>query len=205
MCFNLFKIKGISNIIELTEILCFKQDDAISILNGHPLKLAGYLTYHGSNISSTESDVNLRIGKAWIAIDSLSIIWKSNDSDKVKGKLFQGVAVSKLLYGGTNKNARWELHYDAAPYKTTRGCCTPQNCNCTATYLSSHKLSKYDEPDMLGTAGETGTNGRTHKQCSFLVFHSWMHQCWPISKNLHSSTLHGHQMQSRGRTKSNSW
>ena len=38
-------------------------------------KLANPFTYLGINISSTESDVN--IGKAWTAIDSLSIIWKS--------------------------------------------------------------------------------------------------------------------------------
>ena len=34
------------------------------------------------NISSTESDIN--IGKAWTAIDRLSIIWKSDLFDKIK-------------------------------------------------------------------------------------------------------------------------
>ena len=31
----------------------------------------------GSNISSTESDINICIAKSWTAIDRLSIIWKS--------------------------------------------------------------------------------------------------------------------------------
>ena len=41
-------------------------------LNGKPLKLVNQFTYLSSNISSTESDVN--IGKAWMAIDKLSTI-----------------------------------------------------------------------------------------------------------------------------------
>ena len=35
-----------------------------------------HVIYLGSNIPSTESDVNKYIGKEWTAIDSLSIIWK---------------------------------------------------------------------------------------------------------------------------------
>ena len=33
-----------------------------------------------------------------------------------------------------------------------------QNNSCTATYHSSRKLSKLDEPDMQDTAGEVGRN-----------------------------------------------
>ena len=39
--------------------------------------------------------------KAWTAIDKLSIIWKSNLTDKVKRSFFQEVVVSILLYGCT--------------------------------------------------------------------------------------------------------
>ena len=35
---------------------------------------------------------------------------------------------------------------------------TTQSTNYTATYLPSRKLSKLDEPDMQGTAGEAGTS-----------------------------------------------
>ena len=57
-----------------TESMYFKQDGAISILNGKPLKLVNHITYFSSNISSTESDVNIPIEKEWTAIDGLSFI-----------------------------------------------------------------------------------------------------------------------------------
>ena len=47
-----------------TELMYFKQNRVISILNGNPLKLGDQLACLGSNISSTESDVNTCIGKA---------------------------------------------------------------------------------------------------------------------------------------------
>ena len=40
--------------------LCFKQG-VISTLSGRPIKLVDKFTYLDSNISSTESDVNIRI------------------------------------------------------------------------------------------------------------------------------------------------
>ena len=40
-------------------------------------------------------------GMAWTAIDRLSIIWKSNLTDKMKCSFFQAVVVSILLYGCT--------------------------------------------------------------------------------------------------------
>ena len=49
-----------------------------------------------NNISSTENDVNIRIGKVWITIDKFSTIWKSNLSDEIKWEFFQAVAMSVL-------------------------------------------------------------------------------------------------------------
>ena len=46
---------------------------------------------------STENVANIHIGKAWTVIDMLTIIWKSDDSDKKKWEFFQTVAVSVLL------------------------------------------------------------------------------------------------------------
>ena len=43
-------------------------------------------------------------------------------------------------------------------YRTSPGGNTPQNSSCTATYHSSQKLSKLEEPDMRDTAGEVRTN-----------------------------------------------
>ena len=58
--------------------MCFKQDGDISTLDGKFLKLVDQFTYLVSNISSTESDVNICIGKEWTAIDRLLIIWNSD-------------------------------------------------------------------------------------------------------------------------------
>ena len=66
-----------------TELMCFKQEGAIFTLRGKLLKLVDQFTYLGSNILSIESDAIIRIGKAWKAIDSLLIIWKSDLSDKI--------------------------------------------------------------------------------------------------------------------------
>ena len=47
--------------------------------------------------SSTESDLNIRIGKAETAMDRLLTIWKSDLSE-----IFQAVAISVLLYSCTS-------------------------------------------------------------------------------------------------------
>ena len=70
--------------------------------------------YLDSNISSTESDVSLRLVKAWNVID----MWKSYQSDKTKRDFFQAVAVSMLQNGCTTwthgEKARKKLHENAA-------------------------------------------------------------------------------------------
>jgi len=84
-----------------TEFMSFKKKGNISTLDGKPLKSVEQFTYLGSNISSTESDVNTRIAKAWSATNKLSVIWRSNLPDKLKRQFFQAVVVSVLLYGCT--------------------------------------------------------------------------------------------------------
>ena len=73
----------------------------ISTLDGTSLKLVDKFTYLGSSISSTEKDIDTRLTRAWTAIDRLSIIWKSNLTDKMKRSFFQAAVVSILLYGCT--------------------------------------------------------------------------------------------------------
>ena len=58
-------------------------------------------TYPGSSVSSTETDIDTRLAKAWTAIDWLSVIWKSDLTDKMKRSFFQATVVSILLYGCT--------------------------------------------------------------------------------------------------------
>ena len=62
------------------------------------MKLVDQLTYLGNNISSTKSNVNIRIGKASTVINRLSTVWKMI-FDKIKQDFFQAVTVSVLLYG----------------------------------------------------------------------------------------------------------
>ena len=56
-----------------TEYMCFNQTGDISTLNGSSLKLVDKFTYLGNSVSSTETNINTRLAKAWIAIDRLSI------------------------------------------------------------------------------------------------------------------------------------
>ena len=61
----------------------------------------GRPTYLGSSVSSTEKDINTRLAKAWTAIDRLSVMWKSDLTDKIKRSFFQAAVVLILLYGCT--------------------------------------------------------------------------------------------------------
>ena len=81
--------------------MCYNQTGDITTLDGTPLKLVDKFIYLGSNVSSTEKDIDTQLTKTWTAIDRLSIIWKSDLTDKMKCSFFQAVVVSILLYGCT--------------------------------------------------------------------------------------------------------
>ena len=84
-----------------TEYMCYNQTDDISTLDGTPLKLVDKFTYLGSSVSSTEKHIDTWLTKAWTAINRLSIIWKSDLTNKMKRSFFQAAVVSILLYGCT--------------------------------------------------------------------------------------------------------
>ena len=81
--------------------MCYNQTVNIATLDRASLKLVDKFTYQGSSVSSTEKDIDTRLTKAWTAIDRLSIIWKSDLTDKMKRSFFPAVVVSILLYGCT--------------------------------------------------------------------------------------------------------
>ena len=85
--------------------MCYNQTGDISTLEGTPLKLVDKFTYLGSSVESTEKDIETRLTKAWAAINRLSIIWKSDLTDKMKRSFFQAAVTSILLYGCTT----WSL------------------------------------------------------------------------------------------------
>ena len=66
--------------------MSFNQDGSIFLI-----ELVDQFIYFGSNISSTESHVNIRIGIAWTAIDLSTTKRQSDLSDKIKGVFFQAV------------------------------------------------------------------------------------------------------------------
>ena len=81
-----------------TEYMCFNQAGDIFTLDRTSLKLVDKFTYLGSSVSSTEKDIDMWLMKTWTAIDNLSVIWKSDLTDKMKRSFFQAVVVSILGY-----------------------------------------------------------------------------------------------------------
>ena len=84
-----------------TEYMCFNETGDISTLGNSSLKRVGKFTYLGSSVSSTEKHIDMRLTKARTAINRLSVIWKSDLTDKMKRSFFQAAVVSILLYGCT--------------------------------------------------------------------------------------------------------
>ena len=96
------------------EYMCFKRKGVISTLSGRPLILVDKFTYLGSNVSSTESDVNICLVKAWTVIDRLLIIKRSDLSDKIKWDFFQSSGCLNttvwMHHMDTNKSYREKLN-----------------------------------------------------------------------------------------------
>ena len=83
------------------EYMCFNQTGDIYTQGGSSLKLVDKFTYQGSSVSSTKADIDMRLTKAWTAINKLSVIWKSDLTNKMKCSFFQAAVVSILPYGCT--------------------------------------------------------------------------------------------------------
>ena len=150
----------------------------------------GHYTYLRSSVSSTENHINKLLAKAGTAIDTLSVIWKSDLTDEVKGSIFQAAVVPILLYGCTTwtLTKRNEKKIDGNYIKMLRAIVNkswwpqPTNSSCTDTNQPSRKLSKLDEPDMQVTAGELRTN-------SLLTYFIWTSKGSTTSWNLYTTAL----------------
>ena len=82
-----------------TEFMPFNQEGSIHTLGGDIVKQVLSFIYLGSEVSDTESDVNIRIGKAWAALNKMKMIWESGLSDGLKRKFFRATVEAVLLYG----------------------------------------------------------------------------------------------------------
>ena len=149
-----------------TEYMCYNQTGNIATLDGASLKLVDKFTYLGSSVSSTEKDIDTRLTKAWTAIDRLSIIWKSDLTDKMKRSFFQAAVVSILLYGCTTwtLTKRLERKLDGNYTRMLRAVLNkswrqhPTRLQLYGHLPPSRKLYKSDEPDTRDTAGEARTS-----------------------------------------------
>ena len=121
----------------------------------------------GNRVSSTEKDIDRRLTKAWTAIDKLSIIWKSDLTDKMKRSFFQAAVVPLLLDECTTwtLTKRLEKKLDDNYTRMLRAILNESwRQQPTRHQLYGHlppplrKLSKLDESDMHDTAGEPGTS-----------------------------------------------
>ena len=80
-------------------------------IGGTSLKLVDKFTYLGSSVSSAEKDIDALLMNALTTIDRLSIIWKSDLTDKMKRNFFQAAVVSiltRMLRAILNKS--WKQH-----------------------------------------------------------------------------------------------
>ena len=87
--------------IPVSTFLEYLRDDLKSVNTSIEASLVDKFTYLGSSVESTEKDIETRLAKAWTAINRLSIIWKSDLTDKMKRSFFQAAVASILLYGCT--------------------------------------------------------------------------------------------------------
>ena len=105
-----------------TEYMCFNQTGDISTTNGSSLKLVDKFTYLGSSVSSTDTDMNTRLAKAWTANNRLSVIWKSDLTDKMKRSYFTTWTLTNIW----RKSLTATTQECCEQYWTSPGGSTPQ-------------------------------------------------------------------------------
>ena len=170
--------------------MCYNQTGDISTRDGTPLKLVDKFTYLGSSVASTEKDIDTRLTKAWIAINRLSIIWKSDLTDKMKHSFFQAAVVSILLYGCTTwtLTKRLEKKLDGNYTRMLRAILN----KCWRQHPTRHQLY-----GNLPPITKTIQVRRTHKWCTLMDPHTWPCKIRTTSTNIHSATMWGYGMLSR--------
>ena len=183
-----------------TEYMCYNQTGNIATLDRASLKLVDKFTNLGSSVSSTEKDIDTRLTKAWTAIDRLSIIWKSDLTDKMKRSFFQAAVVSILLYRCTTwtLTKRLEKKLDGNYTRMLRAVLNKswrQHPNETPTIRT---LAPHHENYTCKTNQTRGTllekQGRAHKWCTPMDPHIWPCKSRTTSSNLDTATMWGHRM-----------
>ena len=182
------------------EYMCYNQTDDISTLDGTSLKLVDKFTYLGSSVSSTEKDIDTRLTKAWTVVDRLSIIWKSDLTDKMKRSFFRAAVVSILLYGCTTwtltkrleKKARRQLHKNAESNIEQVLEATPHKALTIRPPSSHHE--NYPSKTNLTYRTLLEKQGRAHKRCTPMDPHNWPSKSRTTSSNIHPVAMWGYRM-----------
>ena len=103
--------------------------------------------YFGRNISSTESDVDIHMGKALIATDRSLTMWKSDYWYNKMGIPLRCSHVNKIVWLHNldfnetfDEKTRWELQKNAACCLETNPGGTTEKKSYTAAYLPSQTI-----------------------------------------------------------------
>ena len=141
-----------------TKLMCYNQRGDISTLNGWSLKNVDKFTYLEHSVSSTKSDINTYLAKAWAAIYGLSIIKKPDLLNKIKQFFLRKVVSMDAPHGSWLSvwikslkpfaQGIYERHW------TNPGGNISKNSSFTATYQPSWKPSIFDEQYMWDTFEE---------------------------------------------------
>ena len=124
-------------------------------------KQTGFVKHNIISILRLVKDIDTRLTKAWTAIDRLSIIWKSDLTDKMKHSFFQAAVVSMLQYGCTTWTLTKRLKKLDGNYTRMLRAILNKSWwqHPTRHQLYGHLPPiKLDKPDTRDTAGEAGTN-----------------------------------------------
>ena len=185
------------------EYMCYNQTGDISTLDGTPLKLVDKFTYLGSCVVSTEKDIDTRLTKAWTAINRLSIIWKSDLTDKMKRSFFQAAVASILLYGCTTwtLTKRLKKKLDGNYTRMLRAILNRSWCQHPTRHQLYGHLPPITKTILVRRTRHAGHCWRSRDELISDVL-LWTPPTWPCksrttSSNIHSASMWGYGMLSR--------
>ena len=148
-----------------------------------------------------ENTVNIHIVKVWTDIDKLSTIRKFDIFDKIQQEFFQIVTISVLLYDCTTWTLMKQLEKRLDGNYTRMLCAVFNKSWRSPSWPLTIHLTNYPGKTNKTCWALLKKQEPTHNQHSPVDSYTWTHQNWPTSKDLYSSALCEHYMQSRWPTK----
>ena len=174
--------------------MSFNQTGDISPVNSSSLKLVDKFAYLRSSVSSTESVID---AKARTAIDSLSVIWKSDL--KMKRSFFKAAVVSILLYGCTTwtLTKRMEKKLDGNYARMLRAILNQSwRQHPTKQQLYGHlwPITKIIKMRRTRHVGHCWRKRDELMWCNPVDPFTWMSNGKTTSSNLHTTALYWYRM-----------